>query len=94
MPYLHYLGALVPAAIGVYHVLFVQKDRRWWQVSAVIALAGMVFLLWMPTVISGLVGHQGDESAAPLTYAEAIRALLSIYSNGILVSPRWAWCWQ
>jgi hypothetical protein len=47
------LGWLVP--IGLYHLLFVPKNRRWWAISTA-AVAGTVpFWLWAPVLV-GLVG--------------------------------------
>ncbi len=87
MPYIHYFGSLVLLAIGAYHILFVRRDRRWWRVLAVMGLAGLLFLPWLPYVISGLAEHQLDPTAIRLSAFEAIRATLSVISNGILVLP-------
>lgn len=87
MPYIHYFGSLVLLAIGAYHILFVRRDRRWWRVLAVMGLAGLLFLPWLPYVIGGLAEHQLDPTAIRLPAFEAIRATLSVISNGILVLP-------
>lgn len=89
MPYIHYMGSLIPLAVGVYHVVFVRRDRRWWRIILVMALAGLMFLPWLPVVFSGLVEHTHDlgAAAARLTAFEAIRAVLSIFSNGLLPLP-------
>ena len=87
MPYIHYFGSLVLLAIGAYHILFVRRDRRWWRVLAVMGLAGLLFLPWLPYVIGGLAEHQLDPTAIRLSAFEAIRATLSVISNGILVLP-------
>ena len=87
LPYVHYLGGTVIAAIGAYHIFFAGKGRRWRQALAVMAGAGLLFLPWIPVAIGGFAGHQLDSSATRLTFIESIRAVLSIFSNGILLFP-------
>lgn len=89
IPYIHYLGSLVVAAIGIYHLAFARKDKRWWQILGAMAIGALMFLPWLPVFISGLAGHQTDLGAtyARLTSFEAIRAVMSVLSNGILFIP-------
>ncbi|MCE2472414.1 MAG: glycosyltransferase family 39 protein, partial [Anaerolineae bacterium] len=39
--YVHYYGIIVLAAIGLYHMLFAAKDKRWLQVCAAMIVAGL-----------------------------------------------------
>ncbi len=87
MPYIHYMGSLTLLAVGIYHVVLARRDKRWWQVLAVMALAGLMFLPWLPVVISGLAEHRLDSTATRMTFIGATRALLSVGSNGILLLP-------
>ncbi len=87
MPYIHYMGSLILLAIGIYHLLLTRRDKRWWQILALMALAGLMFLPWLPFVISGLAEHRLDATATRLTLMDAIRAILSVSSNGILLLP-------
>lgn len=47
LAYTQYYAFLVLIVIGAYHLLFVPKDRRWWQVVGVMLLAGLLFLPWL-----------------------------------------------
>lgn len=47
------LGWLVP--MGIYHLLFVPKNRRWWAISTAAAAGTVPFWLWVPVLV-GLVG--------------------------------------
>ncbi len=68
--YIHYLAALPLAAIGLYHLLFVRKDRRWWQVVGVLALAGMLYLPWLTALFSA-IDQIGDDQLVRRTAATA-----------------------
>ncbi len=85
--YTHYMGAVLLAAIGLYHLLFVKRDRSWWQVMAILALGGITFLPWLQVVISGVTEHIDDYSVNPLTRLEAMRAVLAFLANGLTVAP-------
>ena len=52
--YTHYTAIFLLAAIGLYHLLFVPKTKAWWQISSAIVFAGVLYLPWVPTMLSGL----------------------------------------
>ena len=87
LSYIHYMGGLILAAIGVHHIVLVKRDKRWWQTLTVLAMAALLFLPWLPVVISGLAGHRSDAGAVRLSLIDGVRAILSISSNGILAVP-------
>ena len=39
MLYLHYVGALLLPALGLFHLLFIPKSRRWWRPVFLLGLA-------------------------------------------------------
>lgn len=51
--YTHYLGIILLAAMGLYHLLFVEKNRRWWILSFTVIMGGLTFLPWVPIAIQG-----------------------------------------
>lgn len=85
--YTHYMGAVLLAAMALYHLVFVVKDRRWWRIAFLFAVAGISFLPWLQVVISGVVEHSGDPDVNPFTRLEAVRVVLAFLSNGISVLP-------
>ena len=89
MPYIHYLGTLIVVGVGIYHVIMFRRDRRWWLILTVLILASLLFLPWLPVALGGLTEHQTDVDAtgARLVLFDAIRAVLSILSNGIALLP-------
>jgi len=90
LPYIHYFGGLIVAAMGTYHAASFSRHRRWWLILAAFAAGILAFAPWLPVVLSGLAEHRLDQGAATarLTSVEAMRAVVSILSNGILpVAP-------
>ena len=85
--YTHYMGAVLLAAMGLYHLIFVVKDRRWWRVTAIFAIAGISFLPWLQVVISGVVEHSADPDVNPFTRLDALRVVLAFLSNGLPILP-------
>ena len=79
--YTHYFGFFLLVAIGVYHLLFAPKNRRWRQISLALACAGLLFIPWTPYTLSILRSHHVPASEA-LSIGEAAAALVSIYANG------------
>lgn len=84
--YVHYFGIMILASIGLYHLIFAKKGRRWWQVSLVIITAGLFFLPWLPVAVSGFTGRISlADSRLPLL--ESLLTVMRIYSNGLLAIP-------
>lgn len=79
--YTHYFGFFLLISIGLYHLIFAPKNRRWWQISLALACAGLLFLPWTPYTLSILSSHHVPASEA-LSIGDAAMALVSIYANG------------
>lgn len=52
--YTHYLAAAALVGIGLYHLLFVQKDRRWVRPVMLMGIAGLLFLPWLGVIATGM----------------------------------------
>lgn len=79
--YVHYYGMIVLAAIGLYHLLFAAKNRRWSQVCAAMLVAGLAFAPWLPVVLRGW-----SELRIPsenLSLFESIVTVAQVYTNGL-----------
>lgn len=82
--YTQYFAALLLGMIGLYHLLFVRKDRRWWQVTGVFVVAGVSFLPWLNGLVEGL-----ERNAAPgdflyrraMDAGEAVVRFADLFSN-------------
>ncbi|MCY3946979.1 MAG: glycosyltransferase family 39 protein [Anaerolineaceae bacterium] len=81
--YSHYFAALFLPALGIYHLLFVTRGRRWWQVSAALTLALLLALLQAPGFLNGLSLSREDASLADkaMTHADIPGRLIYALSN-------------
>lgn len=62
--YVHYLTSLTLAALGLYHLLLVPKNRRWWRVAAILAAGVVLFMPWAGVLIEGVSGKTRGSVAA------------------------------
>ena len=88
--YVHIFGIFILAAVGIYHLLFVPKNKRWLEAPFALVAGGMLFLPWLSVVIEGLSEHTRQISIANvdnMTALEAVAALASVYSNDIWMIP-------
>jgi hypothetical protein len=82
--YTHYFASLTIAAIGLYHLLFAPKSRRWWRPAFVMLLAGLAFLPWL-TVLSQIISFFQDTGASAwfaFDMQTTIDRTLHLFSNG------------
>ncbi len=82
--WVHYYGAILLAAVGLYHVFFAPKGRRWLQTSLASIAAALLLVPWLPVNASGLSNRIVDTSYS-LSMIESIYALASAYTNGLPV---------
>ena len=83
----HYFGLIVLAALGVYHVFFAPKTRRWLQICLASMAAGLLFLPLLPYFVAGTAGREVPWDDA-LSLVDSARAIASIYTNGLpLLAP-------
>lgn len=85
MLYVHYFAALPLATIGLYHLLFARKNRRWWLVVGVLLMTGVLFLPWLNTLLVGLADAVQDEDrqAIAIGAPEVLNQLVYVFSNGL-----------
>ena len=87
--YSHYFAALLLPALGLYHLIFVRKNRRWWQPVFLLGLTAMLTLPQLPAFIQGLektVSHEGLHSRA-LSATALLLQLVRRISNDLLDPP-------
>jgi hypothetical protein len=84
MLYIHYFAALSLAAIGVYHLLFVKKDRRWWKILGLMIVAGLLFLPWGSVMLAGIGRASEDErQLQALSAPQVVEEFIYVFSNGV-----------
>ncbi len=84
--YVHYFGIMILAAIGIYHLFVVEKNRQWWQVLLLMVIAGLLFLPWLPIAIIGFPGRPNVANTR-LPPLDSLLLVLRTYSNGLFFIP-------
>ena len=83
--YSHYLGALLLPVLGLFHLLFVPKNRRWWRPVLLFGLATLVAALQVPLLPAGAAYTGGEDLGNRLLTAPAFLShLLSYLTNGLV----------
>ena len=80
---LHAYSAILLAALGIYHLLALSRDQRWWRVCIAVCAAVMLFSPWAIVLLSGGIERSRvvfDES--PIGSHNAISAWLYVTTNG------------
>jgi uncharacterized membrane protein len=81
--YVHYYAAMLLIALGVYHLLFVKKDRLWLEITGLALLMGLAFLPQLPAFLEGFNRYDpANVSEAPLSAWDAVLSILHFLSNG------------
>ena len=87
--YAHYLCALLLPALGLFHLLFVSRNRRWWQTAILLCLA---FLLATPNLTDLLAGINANLALEHLhraaLHAPGVISLIIRYLSSGLLNPR------
>jgi hypothetical protein len=78
--YSHYYGFMALIALGLYHVIFVPKNRRWWQVVGGMLLAGLVYIPWVVVPLSILGEERLYDLQLPVT--ELVPQVVELVGNG------------
>ena len=61
MLYMHYVASLLLPAIGLFHLFFVRKNRRWWRPVFLLGLAAVTATPQVPVFLTGLGRTAGNE---------------------------------
>ena len=68
-------------AIGIYHLLFVAKNRRWLQISFAFLSVGILFSPWLPVTYLG-VNTKFDTGTTAMPFEQAISVFVRLFTNG------------
>ncbi len=82
----HIFSITLMAVIGLYHLLVVSRNRRWWQVTGAMIIGGLPLIPWLPVLLAGF-RHTSTFSIVTnnaLTPIEIIQDMLIVYSNSVI----------
>ena len=88
--YSQYFCALMVPALGLFHLFFVRKNRRWWHALSLLVLAVLLALPQAPDLLNGIAYNQAQEELhdKALHTPEVLALFLRYLGNDLLnVSP-------
>ena len=87
--YSHYFTALFLPVLGLFHLLFVPKNRRWLRPVLLIAVAALLAMLQLPGFLQGLEKTAGNEALhnRALTAPAVVSHFVHFMTNGLLDLP-------
>ena len=89
--YSNYYAILLLVGLGLWHLLFMPKDRRWWRPVLLLGLATLAFLPELPGFLHGVTMTQTSpwhtETNEMLRAAEVLPWFLYVFTNGLLRLP-------
>ncbi len=81
--YTHYITAFLLGGVGVYHLLFAKKNRRWWLILGVLGLAAASILPWFGALSNTLGSEFGDVRG--MRAGNALLAIVRGFGNGLWI---------
>ena len=87
--YSHYFVSLILPVLGLFHLLFVPKKRRWWRTVLLVGLAALVAALQLPGFLNGLTitASNAKLQSVAMTAAEIAGRFLHFLSNYLISLP-------
>lgn len=85
--YTSYLIMFLWVTIGLYHLLALPRNRRWWKVALAVILGGCMFLPWLPQFAQGLgvaQFHIDEDNPMLLNNITLIHVASTLWGNGLL----------
>jgi hypothetical protein len=84
LAYTHYVALVVGVSIGVYHLLFVPKNRRWRRIVGAMILAAVLYLPWLSVTVEVIHRGTGDTNrqATSMNAGTTLETLVHAFSNG------------
>ncbi|MCY3946978.1 MAG: glycosyltransferase family 39 protein [Anaerolineaceae bacterium] len=84
--YSHYFGLSIIVALGLFHFLFLRKDRHWKQAVVLLCLAILLALPQAPDLLKGMAINEGREAlhARAMHAPDVLSLFLRYLSNDLL----------
>lgn len=84
LAYTHYVALAAVAALGLYHLLFVPKNRNWWLIVDVMLISALCYFPWMEATLD--VIQKGTEQTlrheTSMKTSQVLETMLYTFSNG------------
>lgn len=85
--YAHYFTMLTVSSVGLYHLLMVRKDRRWWRTTLLMVAGGVLFLPWVGYLLGaiGSFASSGGRTDTAAGTGEVLTLFIYALSNGTFI---------
>ena len=82
--YTHSTALILFAGLGIYHLIHARRSRAWLRIATGWAIAAVVYLPYLPTLIGGVQDAAAtlSQKSAPASIAELTHTFLLLLSNG------------
>ena len=86
--YTHFFAGILFAGLGVFHLLFGTRSRRWRQILLGWAIGALLFLPYLPVLVDGVqrASEKADVTSRAAAAPELLRTLALLLSNGSLLT--------
>ncbi|MEP7287377.1 MAG: glycosyltransferase family 39 protein [Chloroflexota bacterium] len=81
MLYTHYTTVFVLVVLGLYHLLCVPKNRRWWRVVVLVIISGLAFVPWAQTLLHATANAVETFRTVSLNAGQIFETLAIVFSN-------------
>ncbi len=81
MLYTHYSTALIFIVLGLYHLIFVPKNARWWRIIILVLIGVALFLPWIPLMLKASNTALDAFRTVALSIPEMVRGIAVAFSN-------------
>ncbi len=84
--YMHYFCALLVPILGIFHLFFVPKNRRWRQPVILFGVAALLAMLQLPGVVQGFAttAAYADQHEQALSTPTIVSLLVLYMTNGLI----------
>lgn len=82
--YTHFFAGILFAGLGIYHLLFGVRSRRWWRILSGWAIGAFLFMPYLPVLIDGIqrAANKPNVTSRAAAAPELLATFLWLLTNG------------
>lgn len=80
----HVFSSIFLIMLGLYHLIFVRRSKKWYRVTYTVCLAVLLFLPYIGVIVTGMEVAVGSRVTTAISSAQAIQVWLTIMFNNSL----------
>ena len=80
----HFFSFIFFAGLGLFHLVFVAKSRRWWQILIGWCVAALLFIPYLPVLVAGVTSaaSKGNVTRRAASASDLFMTFLDLFGNG------------